>query len=71
MIHVKIDRWLCTGCGLCQGPVFMLEGGYSSLRPQFRIAPDGSEGFVGDEYVENVKRAARACPNGGISWRIT
>nr|WP_181953844.1 ferredoxin [Pyrobaculum arsenaticum] len=70
VIEVRVDRWLCTGCGLCQGLVFTLEKGYSAVRPEFRTDEDGTEGLVDLKYLDNVKRAARACPNGGISWRL-
>ncbi|MFN7105416.1 MAG: ferredoxin [Pyrobaculum sp.] len=68
VIYVKVDRWLCTGCGLCQGAVFILEDGASAVRPEYRLDGSREEGVVGEELLPNVQKAARACPNGGIRW---
>lgn len=69
MIYVKVNRWLCTGFGLCQGAVFEIVEGLSAVKAQFRIDGRIDEGIVGDELLPNVQRAAKACPNGGIIWR--
>ncbi|MEM0370652.1 MAG: ferredoxin [Pyrobaculum sp.] len=68
-IYVRVDRWLCTACGLCQGPVFTLEKDASAVRPEYRIDGSLEEGIVGEELLPNVQRAARACPSRGITWR--
>jgi len=70
VIVVRVDRWLCTGCGLCVGPVFTLEGGYSAVRPEFRVDGDLERGLVPMSLLENVKRAVKACPNRGITYTI-
>lgn len=69
VIYVKVDRWLCTGCGLCQGAVFEMVEGLSAVRREYRLDGRIDEGVVGEELLPNVMRAARACPNGGITWR--
>ncbi|MFN3803449.1 MAG: ferredoxin [Pyrobaculum sp.] len=68
VIYVRADRWLCTGCGLCQGAVFTLEDGAVAVRPEYRFNGSIEEGMVGDDLLPNVLKAARACPNGGIRW---
>ncbi len=36
---------------------------------EYRLDGRIDEGVVGEELLPNVMRAARACPNGGITWR--
>ncbi len=67
-IRVKVDRWLCIGCGLCEGDVFVLEGGHSAVRPEFRLDGSITEGVVGEDLLPSVQRAAKACPNRSITW---
>lgn len=65
---MRVDRWICTGCGMCVGKIFTLEGGLSAVRPEFRIDGKLEVGLVPEELSLNVKRAASAYPNRGIYY---
>ena len=67
MIYVKVDRWLCTGCGLCQGAVFEMVEGLSAVRREYRLDGRIDEGVVGEELLPDVLGPAPAVgsPGGG------